>query len=84
MYYYELMLKEGANLGNVVGDLNHLLSMLSECEAHFKKVPYEFRNLSSASAVGAPSVSADFIEKIESEIEENRQQEEYEKEELVA
>lgn len=79
MYYFELMLKEGSNLGNVVSDLDHLLSLLSNCEKHFKKVPYEFANLSSA--------LADLVEKLESEIEENRQQEEYEnaeKQELVA
>lgn len=76
MYYYELMLKEGANLGNVVSDLDHLLSLLSECEQHFKKVPSELGNLSSA--------LANFVEKLESEIEENREQEEYEKEQLVA
>ena len=72
MFHYQLMLRKGADLKTVVSDLDQLLSLLSDCEKHFEKVPYEFNNLSSA--------IADFVEKLESEIEENRQQEEYEKE----
>lgn len=71
MFHYQLMLRKGADLNTVVSDLDYLLSLLSNCEQHFFKVPSEFRNLSSA--------IADFVEKLESEIEENRQQEEYEK-----
>ena len=75
MFHYQLTLRKGADLNTVVSDLDQLLSLLSDCEKHFKKVPYEFNNLSSA--------IADFVEKLESEIEENRQQEEYEKENEV-
>ena len=75
MYYYELMLREGAALNTVVSDLDQLLSLLSDCEKHFEKVPYEFNNLSSA--------IVDLIEKIEIEIEENKQQEEFELQEKI-
>ena len=71
MFHYQLRLRKGADLNTVVSELDQLLSLLSDCERHFKKVPSELGKLSSA--------ISDFIEKIESEIEENRQQEEYEK-----
>jgi hypothetical protein len=48
MFHYQLMLKKGADLNTVVSDLDQLLSLLSDCEQHFKKVPSEFGNLSSA------------------------------------
>ena len=68
-------LKEGRSLSNVISDLEMTLSFLDDCEGHFNQVPHLISSLSAE--------VIDVINRLEIEIEEDKQQEEYEFEQRI-
>jgi hypothetical protein len=71
MRYNSIYLIENKNLTNVQSDLELALSHLNDVSKNFSKVPYGLMQ-----AIGKVE---DFLNSIESEIEEDQLQEEYEK-----